>query len=91
MVLKDFRTECGSRHGQNLALTGFFVPSVLDSGTLQVDVSHLPWVGWTGKGHVTDRYSGGNVTSARTNLDTGVKLRFKARPREPREAARGRL
>ena len=29
---KDFRTENGSSQGQNLALTGLFVPSSLDSG-----------------------------------------------------------
>ena len=29
---KDFRTEKGSRQGQNLALTGLCVPSLLDSG-----------------------------------------------------------
>ena len=28
----DFRTENGSIQGQNLALTGLFVPSSLDSG-----------------------------------------------------------
>jgi len=29
---QDFRTENGSGQGQNLALTGLFVPSSLDSG-----------------------------------------------------------
>ena len=29
---KDFRTETGSSQGQNLALTGLFVPSSLDGG-----------------------------------------------------------
>ena len=30
---QDFRTENGPRHGRNLALTGVFVPSLLDSGS----------------------------------------------------------
>ena len=30
---KDFRTENGSRQGQNLALTGLYVPSSLNSDT----------------------------------------------------------
>jgi len=29
---EDFRTENGSSQGQNLALTGLFVPSSIDSG-----------------------------------------------------------
>ena len=31
---KDFRIRNGSRQGHNLALTGLFVPSSLDSGPL---------------------------------------------------------
>jgi len=31
---KDFRTENGSSQGQDLALTGSFVPRTLDSGPL---------------------------------------------------------
>jgi hypothetical protein len=33
--LDHFRTKNGSRQGQNLALTVFFVPNSLDSGTLE--------------------------------------------------------
>ena len=39
---KDFRTENGSSQGQNLALTGSFVLSWLDSGPLLTDKSKPP-------------------------------------------------
>jgi len=38
--VKDFRTDNGSGQGQNLALTGVFVPSSLDSGLANHDKHH---------------------------------------------------
>ena len=37
MRFEDVRTEIGPSQGHNLALTGLFVPSSLDSGTAQAD------------------------------------------------------
>ena len=39
--LKDFRTENGSSQGQNLALTGSFVPGSLDSGPLHSEATDV--------------------------------------------------
>jgi len=43
---EDFCTENGSSQGQNLALTGLFVPSSLDSGRVEASWGHRrPFVG----------------------------------------------
>ena len=38
---KDFRIENGSSEGQNLALTGVFVPSSLDRGKPDLDLDDV--------------------------------------------------